>query len=127
MQIFLNTRRVSACGALFALVSIAASSGAFALEPLVDCPQPVANDGHVKAKIAMIGFANNPYWVSVQKGVETANQVLSSNGGEVKWIVAGANIDVPTVDQAIRAAATRATTASASSSLAKATARSSSS
>jgi ribose transport system substrate-binding protein len=107
MQIFLNTRRVSACGALFALVSIAASSGAFALEPLVDRPQPVANDGHVKAKIAMIGFANNPYWVSVQKGVETANQVLSSNGGEVKWIVAGANIDVPTVDQAIRAAVTQ--------------------
>ena len=55
----------------------------------------------------MIGFANNPYWVSVQNGVDTANEVLSSRGGEVKWIVAGANIDVPTVDQAIRAAATQ--------------------
>jgi ribose transport system substrate-binding protein len=43
----------------------------------------------------------------VQKGVDTANEVLSSRGGEVKWIVAGANIDVPTVDQAIRAAATQ--------------------
>jgi len=77
------------------------------LGPIPDRPQPVANDSHVKAKIAIIGFANNPYWVFVQKGVETANTVLSSRDGEVKWIVAGANIDVPTVDQAIRGAATQ--------------------
>jgi ribose transport system substrate-binding protein len=97
-------------GALFTMVSVAAlcaSQAAQALDPVADRPQPVANEGNVPAKIAIIGFANNPYWVAVQSGAETANEVLSSRGGEVKWIVAGANIDVPTVDQAIRAAATQ--------------------
>ena len=64
---------------------------AFATDPIADRPQPVANEKGVKAKIAMIGFANNPYWVSVSKGAEVANEVLSSRGGEVKWIVAGAS------------------------------------
>ena len=97
-------------GAVFALASVVAigvSGAALAMDPLPDRPQPVANDSGVKAKIAMIGFANNPYWVSVEKGVETANKVLSSRGGQVTWIVAGADINVPTVDQAIRAAATQ--------------------
>lgn len=110
MQNLIGATRVTFRGALFAMVSIAAvgaSQIAYAMDPIADRPQPVANDGNVPAKIAIIGFANNPYWVSVQKGVETANEVLSTRGGEAKWIVAGANIDVPTVDQAIRAAATQ--------------------
>jgi ribose transport system substrate-binding protein len=101
---------VTARRTLFVMVSaagIGAGHAALAIDPVVDRPQPVANEGGVKIKIAMIGFANNPYWVSVQKGVETANKVLNSRGGQVKWIVAGANIDVPTVDQAIRSAATQ--------------------
>ncbi|MBN9432620.1 MAG: sugar ABC transporter substrate-binding protein [Bosea sp.] len=77
------------------------------MAPIAGRPEPVANEAGTKAKIAIIGFANNPYWVAVQKGAETANEVLKSRGGEVKWIVAGANIDVPTVNQAINAAATQ--------------------
>jgi len=97
----------------FALVSLAAlmagSSMASAedMAPIAGRPEPVANDAGTPAKIAIIGFANNPYWVAVQKGAETANEVLKSRGGEVRWIVAGANIDVPTVNQAINAAATQ--------------------
>jgi ribose transport system substrate-binding protein len=83
------------------------SAKAAAVKPIPGRPQPVDNASNKKVKIAMIGFANNPYWVSVKKGVDTANKVLSSRGGEVKWIVAGANIDVPTVNQAINAAATQ--------------------
>ena len=109
MQNLVGATRSALRGAMLAMVSVAAlgASQAYALDPIADRPQPVANEGNVPAKIAIIGFANNPYWVSVQKGVETANEVLSTRGGEVKWIVAGANIDVPTVDQAIRAAATQ--------------------
>lgn len=95
--------------ALFAVTSIAALAAgqAFAMDPIAGRPQPVENPDKVEANIAIIGFANNPYWVSVQKGVETANEVLKDRGGQVTWIVAGANIDVPTVDQAIRAAETQ--------------------
>lgn len=57
-------------------------------------------------KIAMIGFSNNPYWVSVQQGVESANSVLKKYNAQVSWIVAGSNIDVPTVNSAALAAAT---------------------
>jgi ribose transport system substrate-binding protein len=85
---------------------IGISQAALAMDPIPGRPQPVANDKGVQAKIAVIGFANNPYWVSVSKGVEIANEVLKDRGGEVKWIVGGAAIDVPTVDQAIRGAAT---------------------
>jgi ribose transport system substrate-binding protein len=77
------------------------------MAPVAGRPEPVDNPSKTKAKIAIIGFANNPYWVSVEKGVTTANDILSSRGGSVKWIVGGTNIDVPTVNQAIRAAATQ--------------------
>lgn len=109
MKNFVGASRTSLRSALLAMASVVAlgASQAFAMDPIADRPQPVANEAKTPAKIAIIGFANNPYWVSVQKGVETANEVLSERGGEVKWIVAGANIDVPTVDQAIRAAATQ--------------------
>jgi ribose transport system substrate-binding protein len=109
MKNFVGASRTSLRSALLAMASVVAlgASQAFALDPIADRPQPAANEAKTPAKIAIIGFANNPYWVSVQKGVETANEVLSERGGEVKWIVAGANIDVPTVDQAIRAAATQ--------------------
>jgi len=105
-----NLARWAGSTARISLIAMAAAFGvgqAYAMDPIADRPQPVDNANGTKARIAMIGFANNPYWVSVQKGVDTANEVLSSRGGEVKWIVAGANIDVPTVDQAIRAAATQ--------------------
>jgi ribose transport system substrate-binding protein len=104
-----GTKRNALRNALLAVTSIAAivAGQAFAMDPIADRPQPVANPNKTPAKIAIIGFANNPYWVSVQKGADTANEVLKDRGGKVSWIVAGANIDVPTVDQAIRAAATQ--------------------
>jgi len=78
-----------------------------AMQPIPDRPQPADNATGKKVRIAMIGFANNPYWVSVKSGVDAANAVLSSHNGEARWIVAGANIDVPTVNQAITAAGTQ--------------------
>jgi ribose transport system substrate-binding protein len=102
------TRR--AAGVLLASVLTLAVGGAAlaqGMQPIAGRPQPVANPSGKKVRIAMIGFANNPYWVSVKSGVETANKVLASRGGEVRWIVAGANIDVPTVNQAITASATQ--------------------
>ena len=83
------------------------SAGSASVKPIDGRPQPAENKTGKKVKIAMIGFANNPYWVSVKKGVDTANKVLSADNAEVKWIVAGANIDVPTVNQAITAADTQ--------------------
>lgn len=73
-------------------------------EPIAGRPVPTdqAPDGEVK--IAVIGFANNPYWVSVKAGADYADGVLSSRDGSVDWIVAGENIDVQTVSSAIRAA-----------------------
>jgi ribose transport system substrate-binding protein len=56
-------------------------------------------------KIAMLGFSNNPYWVSVEAGADTANDVLAGYSGSVDWITAGATIDVQTVNNAINAAA----------------------
>lgn len=110
MKMFFEETASAGRRVAFALVSLAAlmagnAALAEGMDPIAGRPQPVANDGGVKAKIAIIGFANNPYWVAVQKGAETANEVLGPRGGEVKWIVAGANIDVPTVNQAINAAA----------------------
>lgn len=110
MKMFFEETASAGRQAAFVMVSLAAlmagnAALAEGMDPIAGRPQPVANDGGVKAKIAMIGFANNPYWVAVQKGAETANEVLGPRGGEVKWIVAGANIDVPTVNQAINAAA----------------------
>ncbi|PDQ21742.1 hypothetical protein CN311_07455 [Mesorhizobium sanjuanii] len=110
MKMFFEETASAGRHAAFVMVSLAAfmagnAALAEGMDPIAGRPQPVANDGGVKAKIAMIGFANNPYWVAVQKGAETANEVLGPRGGEVKWIVAGANIDVPTVNQAINAAA----------------------
>jgi ribose transport system substrate-binding protein len=90
-----------------AALMTAAGSAIADTAPIAGRPEPVANEAGTKAKIAIIGFANNPYWVAVQKGAETANDVLKSRGGEVRWIVGGANIDVPTVNQAINAAATQ--------------------
>ena len=85
----------------------ATNSGGSEVQPVEGRVQPVENAEDKKVRVAMIGFSNNPYWVSVKKGVDHANKVLSSRGGEVKWIVAGANIDVPTVNSAINAAATQ--------------------
>jgi len=55
----------------------------------------------------MVGFANNPYWVSVKQGVDTANSVLKGYNGQVDWIVAGDKIDVPTVNAALNAASSQ--------------------
>lgn len=67
-------------------------------------PEPADEAPDEEVRIAMIGFSNNPYWVVVESGATAANEVLSSRNGSVDWIVAGAQIDVPTVDAAIRAA-----------------------
>lgn len=103
---------VAAVGGLAACGSDGSSDGGksgsdSAVKPIPGRVQPVKNTAGKKVKIAMVGFANNPYWVSVKKGVDTANKVLSADNAEVKWVVAGANIDVPTVNQAINAAATQ--------------------
>ncbi|WP_370325538.1 sugar ABC transporter substrate-binding protein [Euzebya sp.] len=74
-------------------------------EFIADRPVPTDETPEEEVQIAMIGFSNNPYWVVVQSGVEAANEVLAERNGSVEWIVAGANIDVATVDSAIRAAA----------------------
>ena len=65
-------------------------------------PTDEAPDGDVK--IAIVGFSNNPYWVSVKAGADYANKVLEEKGGSVKYVVAGENIDVQTVSSAIRGA-----------------------
>jgi len=78
--------------------------GAAAVEPIDGRPVPTTQEHDEDVRIAMIGFANNPYWVSVESGVTAADEVLDSLGGEVDWIVAGATIDVQTVSNAINAA-----------------------
>ncbi|WP_433046813.1 sugar ABC transporter substrate-binding protein [Dactylosporangium sp. CS-033363] len=67
-------------------------------------PTPTDQKPGSEVKVAMIGFANNPYWVSVKAGADYANRVLSSRNGKVDWIVAGDNIDVQTVSSAIKGA-----------------------
>ncbi|MER5703175.1 substrate-binding domain-containing protein [Micromonospora sp. NPDC002296] len=80
------------------------SSGGEPADPIAGRPAPTDQAPDSEVKIAMIGFANNPYWVSVKAGADYANRVLGSNKGKVDWIVAGENIDVQTVSSAIRAA-----------------------
>lgn len=79
-------------------------SGGEPAEPIAGRPTPTDQKPDEKVKIAMIGFANNPYWVSVKAGADYADRVLTDRNGEVDWIVAGDNIDVQTVSSAIRAA-----------------------
>ncbi|GAA1532643.1 hypothetical protein GCM10009827_058190 [Dactylosporangium maewongense] len=67
-------------------------------------PAPTDQKPSSQVKVAMIGFANNPYWVSVKSGADYANRVLASRNGKVDWIVAGDNIDVQTVSSAIKGA-----------------------
>ena len=57
------------------------------------------------AKIALISFANNPFWAPVQKGAEAAKTLLESKGATVNYIIAGTTLDATTVDSAIQAAA----------------------
>lgn len=81
-----------------------ASESGEAIEPIADRPVPTETVPDEEVRIAMIGFANNPYWVSVEAGANAANDVLSSHNGAVDWIVAGDAIDVQTVTSAINAA-----------------------
>lgn len=74
------------------------------IEPLADRPVPTDQAPEEPVRIAMIGFSNNPYWVSVEEGAKAANDVLSGYDGSVDWIVAGDKIDVQTVSNAINAA-----------------------
>ncbi|MGC4891239.1 sugar ABC transporter substrate-binding protein [Micromonospora sp. DT227] len=73
-------------------------------DPIEGRPVPTDQAPDKEVRIAMIGFANNPYWVSVKSGADYANRVLANRKGKVDWIVAGENIDVQTVSGAIRAA-----------------------
>jgi len=84
-----------------------AESPATVVEPIADRPMPTDEQPDETVRIAMLGFSNNPYWVSVQSGAETANDVLAGYNGEVDWITAGATIDVQTVNNAIQAAASQ--------------------
>lgn len=67
-------------------------------------PTPTDQKPDGDVKVAIVGFANNPYWVSVKAGADYANKVLEARGGSVKYIVAGDNIDVQTVSSAIKGA-----------------------
>ncbi|WP_320068893.1 sugar ABC transporter substrate-binding protein [Micromonospora sp. RTGN7] len=80
------------------------SSGGEPADPIAGRPVPTDQAPDSEVKIAMIGFANNPYWVSVKAGADYADRVLDSHKGKVDWIVAGENIDVQTVSSAVRAA-----------------------
>ncbi len=82
----------------------AASNEDAAVEPIAGRPAPTDTAASDEVRIAMIGFANNPYWVSVKEGADYANDVLSAHNGSVDWIVAGDNIDVQTVSSAINGA-----------------------
>ncbi|WP_055479218.1 sugar ABC transporter substrate-binding protein [Sphaerimonospora mesophila] len=81
-----------------------AAADSAASQPIEGRPVPTDQKPDAETKIAMIGFANNPYWVSVKAGADYADGVLSSRNGKVDWIVAGDNIDVQTVSSAIRGA-----------------------
>jgi ribose transport system substrate-binding protein len=72
--------------------------------PVEGRPLPTDEKPDGDVKVAIVGFSNNPYWVSVKAGADYANKVLGEKGGSVKYIVAGENIDVQTVSSAIRGA-----------------------
>ena len=57
-----------------------------------------------RARIALIGFQNNPFWDPVAAGARAADTALDEHGASVEWIVAGATLDVPTVISAIESA-----------------------
>lgn len=80
------------------------SSSGGSAAPISGRPTPTSEKPPSAVNVAIIGFANNPYWVSVKAGADYANKVLKSYNGSVKWIVAGDNIDVQTVSSAIRGA-----------------------
>lgn len=62
-------------------------------------------DGNANgAKIALISFANNPFWDPVSKGAAAAKSLLGPKGATVDYIVAGTTLDATTVDAAINAA-----------------------
>lgn len=58
-------------------------------------------------KIAVMGFANNPYWVGIQNGAMGANEALRSKNVQVDWMVMGSTQDVPGVNAAVLAAASQ--------------------
>lgn len=91
---------LSACGSDGESGSDAGASST----PIEGRPMPTDEEPDGDVKIAMIGFSNNPYWVSVKAGVDYADKVLEERGGSAQWIVAGENIDVQTVSSAIRGA-----------------------
>ncbi|WP_143517395.1 substrate-binding domain-containing protein [Pseudonocardia sp. MH-G8] len=55
-------------------------------------------------RIALIAFANNPFWDTVIQGAEAANHELSAHGASVDYITAGSAMDVPTVENALNSA-----------------------
>lgn len=55
-------------------------------------------------RIAMISFANNPFWDPVKAGAEAADAELTSRGARVEYITAGPTLDVPTVERALDSA-----------------------
>ncbi len=84
--------------------SSGATGGSSSATAIAGRPTPVANTKKKAIKIAMIGFSNNPYWVSVKAGADAANKVLAKYDASVSWIVAGNTIDVPTVNSALQSA-----------------------
>ena len=68
--------------------------------------EPAEGDGD-GLRIAMIGFQNNPFWDPVVAGAKAAGETLAAEGAEVDWIVAGAELDMPTIISAIESAVTQ--------------------
>lgn len=84
-----------------------AANAASTVKPVAGRPQPTTQKHNGTVKIAIIGYSNNPFFVNVKNGADTANKVLKAFGGSVDWINAGTNIDVPTVNTAVQAASTQ--------------------
>lgn len=55
--------------------------------------KPVDNTGNTEYKIAVLGFENNPYWVSIKDGVTWAQQNLREKNCKVDWVVASETLD----------------------------------
>jgi len=92
---------VAACGSGNSSSSASTDKAA---DPIAGRLTPTDKKPTEQVKIGVIGFSNNPYWVSVKSGADYANRVLASRNGKVTWIVAGANIDVATVSSGIQGA-----------------------
>jgi ribose transport system substrate-binding protein len=55
-------------------------------------------------KIAIIAIENNPFFAQVRTGYDAVKPEIEATGGTVDWIIAGTDVTVDSVDDAINAA-----------------------